>query len=163
LSKRNKTVNDLVRRGLETIEESESIQEAAAKMRDAKVSSLLVVASGTSGGYTTPKGIVTERDLVRKVCANDIRTSDFKIKDIDSYPLIMIGSEASVPEAIDKMLEKNVRHLLVVNDENKTGNNKPVGIITPLDLVRYGTDDDHSAGEAGNIIETIHHILDYYR
>jgi CBS domain-containing protein len=162
LSKRNKTVNDLVRRGLETIEESASIQEAAAKMRDAKVSSLLVVANHASG-YTTPKGIVTERDLVRKVCANDIRTSDFKIKDIDSYPLIMIGSEASVSEAIDKMLEKNVRHLLVVNDENKTGNNKPVGIITPLDLVRYGTDDDHSAGEAGNIIETIHRILDYYR
>jgi hypothetical protein len=53
--------------------------------------------------------------------------------------------------------------LLVINDENKTSNNKPVGIITPLDLVRYGTDDGHSAGEAGNIIETIHRILDYYR
>jgi signal-transduction protein with cAMP-binding, CBS, and nucleotidyltransferase domain len=92
LSKREKTVNDLVRRDLETIEESASIIEAAVKMRDAKVSSPLVVASDASG-YSTPKGIVTERDLVRKVCANDIRTSVFKIKDIESYPLIMMAQK----------------------------------------------------------------------
>jgi CBS domain-containing protein len=130
-------------------------------MRDTKVSSLLVIASGASE-YNTPKGIVTERDLVRKVCANDIRTSNFKIKDIESFPLIMIGSEALPSEAIDKMLEKNVRHLLVVKSENNTSNNKPVGIITPLDLFRYSTD-DHSEGEGSNIIETIYRILDYYR
>jgi hypothetical protein len=59
------------------------------------------------------------------------------------------------------MLEKNVRHLLVVNSENNTNNNKP-GIITPLDLFRYSTD-DHSKEEGSNIIETMHHILDYYR
>ncbi|MGB6531087.1 MAG: CBS domain-containing protein, partial [Candidatus Nitrosopolaris sp.] len=50
---------------LETIEEMASVQEAAKKMKDKNVSSLVVVdANGKL------EGLVTERDLVRKVCIN---------------------------------------------------------------------------------------------
>ena len=63
-------VQDIMRKKLETIEELSSIQEAAQKMKDKNVSSLVVV--DVNG---KPQGLVTERDLVRKVCVNDIRTS----------------------------------------------------------------------------------------
>ena len=48
---------------LETIEEMASVQEAAKKMNDKNVSSLVVVDANGK-----PEGLVTERDLVRKVC-----------------------------------------------------------------------------------------------
>ncbi len=56
-------VSDLMRKKVDTIKESDSIQETAKKMKDKKVSSLLVVDRDGK-----PIGLVTERDLVRKVC-----------------------------------------------------------------------------------------------
>ena len=64
------TISDIMRKKLETIEEMASVQEAAKKMKDKNVSSLVVV--DTNG---KPQGLVTERDLARKVCINDVRTS----------------------------------------------------------------------------------------
>jgi predicted transcriptional regulator len=53
------TVSDFMRKKIETIGESESVQESARKMKEKNVSSLLVV--GKDGN---PKGLITERDLV---------------------------------------------------------------------------------------------------
>ena len=87
-------VGDIMRKKLETIEELSSIQESAKKMKDKNVSSLLVVdASGE------PQGIVTERDLVRKVCINDVRISTVTNKEIMSSPIITIESNSSPSEA----------------------------------------------------------------
>ena len=63
-------ISDMMTKKLETIEELSSIQAASKKMRDANVSSLVVVDS-----EGMPRGIVTERDIVRKACVNDISTS----------------------------------------------------------------------------------------
>ena len=63
----NMTISDIMRKKLETIEESASVQEAAKKMKDKNVSSLVIV-----DGNGKPQGLVTERDLVRKVCVNDV-------------------------------------------------------------------------------------------
>lgn len=111
---------------LETVHETASIQEAAKKMKDNNVSSLVVV-----DDECKPQGLVTERDLVRKVCINDVRTSSVTNKDIMSSPLITIDSNSSASVAVDMMLQNNIRHLLVVDISNS---NNPIGIITPLDL-----------------------------
>ncbi|HKG89145.1 MAG TPA: CBS domain-containing protein, partial [Nitrososphaeraceae archaeon] len=66
-----------MRKKLETIEESASVQEAATNMKDKNVSSLVIV-----DGNGKPQGLVTERDLVRKVCINDVRTSTVTNKEI---------------------------------------------------------------------------------
>ena len=65
------TVSDIMRKKLETIKNSSPVQEAAKKMKDMNVSSLLVIDADDK-----PEGLVTERDLVLKVCINDIRASD---------------------------------------------------------------------------------------
>jgi CBS domain-containing protein len=119
---------------LETIEESSSVQAAAKKMKDKNVSSLIVV---DQGGI--PQGLVTERDLVTKVCINDTYASTITTKQIMSLPLITIDSKSSPSIAADRMLQYNVRHLLVIDtdDNDKLNFNKPVGIITPLDFAKY--------------------------
>jgi CBS domain-containing protein len=145
------TVSDLMRKNLFTIEESVSIQNSAMKMKDNKVSSLHVVDSDGK-----PTGLVTERDLVRKVCINDVRTTEVKNKEIMSAPLITIDSNSSPSIAADLMLKHNVRHLLVVEGNSKD-TSKLVGMVTPLDFTKYEEyvrDDEDK--------ESIEMILEYY-
>ena len=144
------TVSDLMRKNVFTIKESDTIQNSAMKMKDKKVSSLLVVDSGGK-----PTGLVTERDLVRKVCINDVRTTEVKNKEIMSAPLITIDSNSSPSIAADLMLKHNARHLLVVGNSKDTS--KLVGMITPLDFTKYEEyvrDDEDK--------ESIEMILEYY-
>jgi len=119
-------VSDMMTKKLEAIEESSSIQDAAKRMRDTNVSSLVVVDSEGK-----PRGIVTERDIVRKACVNDVSTSKVTNKEIMSPKLITIGHDSSASTAVDIMLRNNIRHLLVVD---KANTEKPIGMITPLDL-----------------------------
>jgi CBS domain-containing protein len=119
-------ISSMMTKRIETIEGSASVQESAKKMKNKNVSSLVVV-----DDECKPQGLVTERDLVRKACVNNTRMSIISNKEIMSLPIISIDSTSSAAEAIDKMLKYNIRHLMVV-DKNDT--NKPVGIITPLDL-----------------------------
>jgi CBS domain-containing protein len=119
-------VSDMMTKKLETIEGSSSIQDAAKRMRDTNVSSLVVV-----DNEGKPLGIVTERDIVRKACVHDVSTSKITNKEIMSPKLITIDSDSSASTAVDIMLQNNIRHLLVVD---KDGARKPIGMITPLDL-----------------------------
>ena len=84
------SISDIMSKKIETIEEMASVQEAAKKMKDKNVSSLVVI--DVNGKLT---GLVTERDLVRKVCINDVRTSTVTNKEIMSSPLITIDSNSS--------------------------------------------------------------------
>jgi CBS domain-containing protein len=145
------TVGVFMRKNLITIEESASVQEASKKMRDKNVSSIVVIDE-----ISRPQGLITERDLVRKVCTHDVSTSKLTNKEIMSSPLITIDFNSSVSEAVDMMLQNNVRHLLVVDSRSSEGRNKPIGIVTPLDFTRFG----HYAGSDEN--DTIEKLLEYY-
>jgi CBS domain-containing protein len=145
------TVNDFMRKSLITIEESASVQEAANRMKDKNISSLVVVDE-----ISRPLGLITERDLVRKVCIHDISTSKLIIKEIMSSPLITIDSNSSASEAADMMLRNNVRHLLVVDSKSSEGLDKPIGIVTPLDF----TKSEGYAGSDDN--DTVEKLLEYY-
>jgi CBS domain-containing protein len=143
-------VEDIMRKKLETIEELSSIQKAAERMKDKNVSSLIVVDIDGK-----PQGIVTERDLVRKVCVNDVRTSIVTNKEIMSS-IITIEYSSSTSEAADKMLQYNIRHLLVVNSAYENPDDNPVGILTPRDFTRY----QEYANESEK--DSIDRILEYY-
>ncbi|MFL6460374.1 MAG: cyclic nucleotide-binding/CBS domain-containing protein [Nitrososphaeraceae archaeon] len=142
------TINSIMRKQLETIEGTASVQQAARKMKDKNVSSLVVVDENGK-----PQGLVSERDLVRKVCTTDVSISTVKNKEVMSSPLITISSRSSPSEAADMMLQHNVRHLLVVDNDNV---NKPIGIITPLDFTR------HQEYVANEDREAIEKMLEYY-
>ena len=145
------TIRNLMRKKLVTMEESASVQEAANKMKDKNVSSLVVVDKNGQ-----PQGLITERDLVRKVCIHDVYTSKITNKEIMSSPLITIDSKSSPSEAVDIMLQNNVRHLLVIDNESSEDIDKSIGIITPLDFTR-------SQGYAGSDEnDTIEKLLEYY-
>jgi CBS domain-containing protein len=136
------SIGDLMTEKLKTIESSDTAQEASKKMRDNNISSLVVVDKKNNN---KPIGIVTERDLVRKVCVNDASSSKMLIKNIMSSPLVTIDSRSSVEVAADIMIQNKVRHLLVVEENANITNSdyddynitRPLGIITPSDFVGY--------------------------
>ena len=138
------TIRDILRKKLESIEGMTSVQEAAKKMKDKNVSSLVVV--DVNG---KPEGLVTEADLVRKACINDVRPSTVTTKEIMSFPLITIKASSSPSAAADMMLKNNVRHLLVVDDGSAY---KPIGVITPFDFTRY---QQYTADEDKEAIEKV--------
>jgi CBS domain-containing protein len=126
-------VGELMTQKLETIGTLSSAQEASKKMRDNNVSSLVVIDDSNN----KPTGIVTERDLVRKVCVNDTsgtNSSNMLIKNIMSSPLVTIDAKLPVEAAADVMIQNKVRHLLVVENNDI---NRPLGIVTPTDFVAY--------------------------
>ena len=142
------TISEIMSKKIETIEEFASVQEVAIKMKDKNISSLIVVDS-----FGKAKGLVTERDLVRKICVKDVHTSKIRINEIMSLPLVTINPDESLSTAIDMMLQHNIRHLLVVDD--KVEINKPIGLVTPRDLSRYTevTRDDTNKDNLEKILE----------
>jgi CBS domain-containing protein len=114
---------------LEKIIVNRTAQEAAHKMGAVNTSSLIV-----TDLTDKPIGIITERDLVRRVVANDANSKTVLIKDIMASPIVTIDANSSVEAAADLMLQNKVRHLLVVEHEDV---NMPLGIITSTDFASY--------------------------
>ena len=125
-------------------------------MADHSVSSLVVV-----NEHGNTKGIVTERDLASKICIGDRNVRTTTVKEIMSSPLITIDSQAYASEAIDMMLQNNVRHLLVV--DNTDSKQPSLGVITPLDFARYGMKRGSENETDRDVIDKIQSILEYYR
>lgn len=123
------TIGELMTNKLQTTEGSSSVRDAAKKMRDKNVSSLVVVNSSNK-----PIGIITERDLVRKVCASDSSNKNTIVKDILSDVLVTTDALSDVGVAAAIMIQNKVRHLLVVEGDDIS---KPLGIITPTDFAGY--------------------------
>ena len=108
-----------------TIDVNSSAYEAAKRMKDERVSSLIVVDTKNN----KPSGIVTERDLARRVCAIGACSKDVQMKDIMSDTLVTIDPNSPIEVAADNMIQNKVRHLLVTDKDGKA-----IGIITTTDF-----------------------------
>jgi signal-transduction protein with cAMP-binding, CBS, and nucleotidyltransferase domain len=111
---------------LQTIGMSETAKDAAKKMVDKNVSSLVVIDDDNQ-----TVGIITERDITRGVCIHDVASKDFKIHHLMSSPLATIDPNSSAETAANRMLQNKVRHLVVKDGD------RPVGIITASSFIDY--------------------------
>ena len=104
-----------------------TVVEAAKKMRDKKLSALIVAGGGQN------LGIITETDLSRKIVAEELNPKETKVKFIMAKPIISIESDSSMMSAFLKMGSHNIRHVAVTED------NLVMGILTINDFVGYYT------------------------
>ena len=117
-------ISEIMSTKLETIGKYENAKEAAKKMLDKNVSSLVVV---DDDGQSI--GIVTERDITRGVCIHDIPSKEYKIHHLMTLPLSTIEPNLSVEMAANVMIQNKVRHLIV-----KEGD-KTVGIVSATNFI----------------------------
>ena len=117
-------VEDFMTKGVLTIDSEGTVVEAAELMTLKEVGDIVV----TIGGI--PRGIVTERDFVRRVIAKKL-PMDTKISDIMTKPLITIEPDASLNTAARKMVNNKIRRLPVMKQH------KLVGIIVVSDFAKH--------------------------
>jgi CBS domain-containing protein len=118
------TVTDFMTTNVITIGVNETVLYAAKLMHQQDVGDLVVMEGNV------PKGIVTERDLVRRVMALK-KPLDTKVSEIMSDPLITIEDQASIRDAARKMVKYKIRRLPV------TKNTVLVGIIVASDFAKH--------------------------
>jgi CBS domain-containing protein len=122
------TIGEIMTEKLETVRLLDTAQEAAMKMTEKNVSSLVVLSE-----EGRPAGIITERDFVRSICVSDKTSSMVKVQEIISSPVRTVYHDTSVGEAADTMVRNRVRHLLVTDIEGM----KPIGVVSTTDIVAY--------------------------
>ena len=113
---------DVMKTDIIELDGSVSIQDAASKMTDAKIGSVIVTSEGKH------VGILTEKDFIS--IAAEGRPLFTAISEVMSSPIISIDSEETVWEAAELMKEKNI-HKIPVQE-----NDKIVGMVTATDLVK---------------------------
>ena len=96
------------------------------------------------------KGIITDRDIVTKILANN----DNKIKEYLTTNLISIDINSNIKEAINLMKKHKIKRLLVKK------NNKLVGVLSLSDL--FNTVDNETLIEAYKTIFSINRNTDKY-
>ena len=106
------------------------IGEAAKVMRDKDVSSVLVTSNKNNNNSNEPIGIVTEKDIVYHVLAENKGPFKVTLKNAMSSPLITILEKESVKDAIQLMKSKHIRRLAVRNGEGNI-----TGVITLMSVV----------------------------
>ncbi len=107
-----------------TVHHSTSISEVANLMFSMGVGSVMVVDEGGS-----IVGIFTERDLVRLVATGKF-SADLQVYSVMTRNPITIEPNALVYDALRKMRDYNIRHLPVVDSENK-----PIGMVSVRDIL----------------------------
>jgi len=118
-------IRDIMEKNVITIDINETANNAANQMKENDISFLVIIENGK------PVGVVSERDFVQKLCINNQNSSDVKISDIMSYKFRWVNPTTKIEDAIQKMLNNNIRRLLILDDE------KLVGVITQTDLASY--------------------------
>jgi CBS domain-containing protein len=107
------------------LDQSTSIIEAAKAMQRNGTSSVLV--QDSQSGMMV--GIVTERDILYRVVAGAKGIFKVNIGKIMSTPLVTIGKQTSLVDAILIMRNKGFRRLPVIDD------GKIIGVVTLMSLV----------------------------
>jgi CBS domain-containing protein len=106
-----------------TASSSESAFSIAQKMVANNIGAIIIMFQGVKAG------IITERDLIKRVIVKKKDSSAIRAQDIMSSPLITIKAKDSVSRALKLMKEKRIRRLAV------TKNGKLIGIITERRLL----------------------------
>lgn len=116
---------DIMVKNVATIEPNKSILDVAILMKERSIGSLVVVEK------SNPIGIITERDIVRKLVAEGRDASKVKVRELMSYPLITASPDDSFEELSKKMSLNEIRRLPVIDK-----NGRLVGIITATDIAK---------------------------
>jgi signal-transduction protein with cAMP-binding, CBS, and nucleotidyltransferase domain len=94
-------------------------------------------------------GIVTEKDLIREVCAKNILANTLTAGKVMSSPLITISKNSSINDATKLMVEKKIKHLAIHE------NNDVIGIVTTYDLINVLRNKIKSMDLDSNLLDAI--------
>ena len=117
-------VKDFMKKDVIMVTPKTSVRKVAEVMAAEHVSSALICENKKL------LGIVTEKDLARKIVAKGLDADKALAKDIMTTDLVTIEPEKSLYDAMIKLNKKKVTHLPVIK------NKEVIGILTSMDILR---------------------------
>jgi CBS domain-containing protein len=134
-----KTAREIMSSGVECASSTETLADAARKMRDLDVGALPIC-----GEDNRLKGMVTDRDIVVRCVAEGKDPSSVKVEELADGKPVTIGADDSVEEALRTMSSHGVRRLPVIDGHDL------VGMVSQADVARNLPDD-----KIGDLVEAI--------
>jgi signal-transduction protein with cAMP-binding, CBS, and nucleotidyltransferase domain len=108
------------------IDSQKTIQDVANLMIKKKVGSVIVIDTKMQ-----PLGIITERDIIKRVCLENFSSNKILVEEIMSTPLITVMSYDSVDTASRIMTKNRIKHLVVLEDDNRI-----TGLLSVTDITK---------------------------
>ena len=118
-------IRDIMQKNVITIEHDKTAHDAACLISEKDISFLVIMKDDI------PIGVLTESDFVKRLSARDKKASEVIISEIMSNKFRWVNPETEIEDAIQKMLNNNIRRLLILDDE------KLVGVLTQTDLTEF--------------------------
>lgn len=115
-------IKDIMNTDVKTVKPNSNIKEASQSMCENRIGCLVVVKRGRM------VGILTERDIIRRVVAEDLVPSKTRVDDIMTTEVVMIEPERDVEDAAEIMTRREIKKLPVISDD------RLVGIVTLVDI-----------------------------
>jgi CBS domain-containing protein len=123
------TVAEYMTRTVITANIDQTIQSVCKIMNEHNLGGIVIVKRGVSGNE--PVGIVTERDIIRKIGDVDLFTTQTPIRELMSKNLVTVKPNNTIRDTVALMHGNNIRRLLVIDNDGKM-----VGIITDKDILK---------------------------
>ena len=117
-------ITAIMRKGVIVIDSKKTASDGARMMMRNRIGSLVVVEKGKA------IGIITERDLVRKLLARD-RHGTIAITEIMSTPIRVIEEDKAVKDTVVLMKRYGIKRLPVMDKKKRL-----IGIVTDMDITR---------------------------
>ena len=124
-------IRDLANEAFVSLDENALVAEAAKALYEQEACSVIVTGTEAVSGARIPIGIITERDIIFRVVAQNRGPFKIKLRDIMSHPLITIADDMPASKGLSMMKRRNVNRLPVVDKKGRL-----VGLITMQNLVR---------------------------
>ncbi|SVA94461.1 uncharacterized protein METZ01_LOCUS147315 [marine metagenome] len=118
-------IRDIMEKNVVTIEDDKTALDAAHLISEKDVSFLVIMKNNI------PVGVLSESDFVKRLAADDKKASEVIVSEIMSSNFRWVEPETEIEDAIQKMLNNNVRRLVILD------NNKLAGVITQTDLTGF--------------------------
>ena len=118
-------IRDIMEKNVVTIEDDKTALDAARLISEKDVSFLVILKDNI------PVGVLSESDFVKSLAANDKKASDVIVSEIMSSNFRWVEPETEIEDAIQKMLNNNIRRLIILD------NSKLAGVITQTDLTGF--------------------------
>lgn len=135
------SVGNICTREVHVVSPFETVKDAAARMRERNVGSLVVI---SEAGH--PIGIVTDRDLVVRAVAKGLEAALTRIGEIMTVNPKTITESTPVEGAVSVMRTRHVRRLPVVDSDGKL-----TGILSADDVMGFLAQE---LGDVGELVES---------
>ena len=116
-------LEDVMVKDLIGVEVKTSVKKAVELMNEHEIGCLIVMKRGKLAG------MVTERDMIRRVSLDYKDPEKIKVSEIMSKPVIVGKPKMSIEDAVKLMFNRNIKKLPVIDDDHL------VGLVTLTDLV----------------------------